>query len=155
MVKNVHGGNKHKGMARKMVSHETVRDPVPNPPYEFIAVVEQMLGNSNCLVYLHGKPDTKLICHIRGKFKGRHKSSHIIQRNSSLIVGMRHWENVQKNCDLIAVLQTSYAPVGENDTNESHSNIVFTEEDEEEMLIPNEEVVHKKDEEDIIDFDDI
>jgi hypothetical protein len=157
MVKNTHGGNKHKGMARKLVSGgDTFRDPVPNPPYEFIAIVEQMLGNSNCLVYLLEKPQTKLICHIRGKFKGRHKSGNIISRNSSLIVGLRHWENVQKNCDLLAVLQTSYAPVEAVNENDMSSNIIFADDDDDDetttMLSSNNSNVVT---DDIIDIDDI
>jgi hypothetical protein len=158
MVKNTHGGNKHKGMARKLVSGgDTFRDPVPNPPYEFIAIVEQMLGNSNCLVYLLEKPQTKLICHIRGKFKGRHKSGNIISRNSSLIVGLRHWENVQKNCDLLAVLQTSHAPAEAVSEHDTHSNIVFANEDDEtdETTVILQSNRSNTDEDDIIDIDDI
>jgi hypothetical protein len=110
MVKNSNGGKKSKGFARKSLSQDTFHDPKPIPPFEFNAVVTQMLGNSNCLVDLLDSNHVNLICHIRGKFRGRHKSNHIIHKNSRLIVGIRHWEHTIQNVDLLHLLGETADP---------------------------------------------
>ena len=104
MVKNSNGGKKNKGIARKSFAQDTFSDPKPNPPFEFIAVVTKMLGNSNCLVDILDSNHVNLICHIRGKFRGKHKSSHILHVHSTIIVGIRHWENTIHNVDLLHLL---------------------------------------------------
>jgi hypothetical protein len=126
MVKNSNGGKKSKGFARKSLSQDTFHDPKPNPPFEFNAVVTQMLGNSNCLVDLLDSNHVNLICHIRGKFRGRHKSNHIIHKNSRLIVGIRHWEHTIQNVDLLHLLGGTYdSPLPPPSPGDETSDIVF------------------------------
>ena len=48
MVKNTHGGNKSKGLARKnthSVSHDARHIRLPSCDFELLAVVEKLLGN--------------------------------------------------------------------------------------------------------------
>ena len=73
MVKNTQGGSKHKSQARKaqFVKHVDVE---PSGPYEKYAKVTKMYGNGMCQV--ETQDDKKsLLCHIRGKFRGRHEKN--------------------------------------------------------------------------------
>lgn len=106
MVKNA-GGNKTKRDARKHIvpqnSNHELRVIVENG--ETYAVVKKLLGCGQCLVTcLDGKTRN---CIIRNKFKGRGRSSNIVEVSSWLLVGVREWE-VKKNgkecgCDLLHV----------------------------------------------------
>ncbi len=107
MVKNMHGGNKAKGHARK-----TFDKPISNAlrlsndPCELYAQVTAPLGNGMCHVLCAEDGATRL-CHIRGKFRGRGKSNNIVKRGSLVLVGRRQWESAKEkkleNCDLLEV----------------------------------------------------
>jgi len=102
MVKNTTGGSGHKSQARKLVSGRSsniVR--VSQEAGEKYAVVTKILGNGMCNVTT--EDNSKLLCHIRGKFRGRNKKNSIITTNSIILVGIREWESIVKNCDLIEV----------------------------------------------------
>ena len=49
---------------------------------------------------------TQLVCHIRGKFRGKNKRHNTAVVNSVVVVGLREWETEQKNCDLIGVVES-------------------------------------------------
>lgn len=103
MVKNTKGGKGAKSMARKSVSVGGAGGyPIPTSDMEHIAIVEKIFGPS-CSVYL--QDGTKLLCHIRNKFKGRHKSRNLIRVGTFLLIGYREWEpdTSRKNCDLMFV----------------------------------------------------
>ena len=102
MVKNTKGGKGAKSMARKSTASGGGGFPVPTCELEQIAVVSKMYGPS-CEVLLND--GTKLLCHIRNKFKGRHKSGNLIIVSSIVLVGYRDWEadTARKNCDLLFV----------------------------------------------------
>ena len=170
MVKNSNGGKKNKGIARKSFAQDTFSDPKPNPPFEFIAVVTKMLGNSNCLVDILDSNHVNLICHIRGKFRGKHKSSHILHVHSTIIVGIRHWENIIHNVDLLHLLGhtsdrgnlrfplTPSLVGGElgDETRDELGGIVFTDEtDEPDLHSANDSRLDVSNDDDIVDIDDI
>ena len=105
MVKNTNGGSKHKSSARKHAANTATasRDPAPSSPFEKIATVDRMLGNGMCLIITHEPKPHTLICHIRGKFRGKQKSQNIVSNKSIVLIGLRDWEPIPKNCDLLAI----------------------------------------------------
>ena len=105
MVKNTNGGSKHKSSARKHATNTATasRDPAPSSPFEKIATVDRMLGNGMCLIITHEPKPHTLICHIRGKFRGKQKSQNIVSNKSIVLIGLRDWEPIPKNCDLLAI----------------------------------------------------
>jgi hypothetical protein len=102
MVRNTKGGKGAKSMARKSFAPSASSFPVPTSDMEQLAVVSNMYGPSCDVILLDG---TKLLCHIRNKFKGRHKSGNLILVGSILLIGFRDWEpeTSRKNCDLLFV----------------------------------------------------
>lgn len=109
MVKNVNGGSKAKGQARKFVTapaKSTLR--ISHDELEIYAQVTKTLGNGMChVICIDG--ETRL-CHIRGKFRGRGKRDNLVGNGTWLLVGLREWElNSTKkegkleNCDLLEV----------------------------------------------------
>lgn len=102
MVRNTKGGKGAKSMARKSFAPSASSFPVPTNDMEHLAVVSKMYGPSCDVLLLDG---TKLLCHIRNKFKGRHKSGNLILVGSILLIGFRDWESdtARKNCDLLFV----------------------------------------------------
>lgn len=106
MVKNQTGGNKQKSQARKYSVN--VRDNklrISEDEGEKYAQVISLLGNGMCYVIIDN--NTKLLCIIRGKFKGRGKRDNIIKKGSWVLVGLREWEhapndkNKYQKCDLL------------------------------------------------------
>lgn len=106
MVKNVSGGNKSKGFARKNFVKSSASLRVSQDDAEIYAQVTKILGGSMChVIDLTGR---QMLCHIRGKFRGRGKRDNFIASGSWLLVGLREWEkepSVGKllNCDIIEV----------------------------------------------------
>lgn len=101
MVRNTKGGKGAKSMARKSTASSGTY-PIPASDMEHFAIVSNMYGPS-CDVILND--GSKLLCHIRNKFKGRHKSGNFISLGSILLIGYRDWESGtnRKNCDLLFV----------------------------------------------------
>ena len=101
MVRNTKGGKGAKSMARKSFGSAGTY-PIPTSDMEHFAVVSNMYGPSCDVILLDG---SKLLCHIRNKFKGRHKSGNLISLGSILLIGYRDWESQtnRKNCDLLFV----------------------------------------------------
>ena len=109
MVKNTKGGKGAKSIARKSTTSGDSSFPIPTSDMEHFAVVYKMFGPACEVILVDG---TKLLCHIRNKFKGRRKSSNLISVGSILLIGFREWEpdTLRKNCDLLFVydsIQTS------------------------------------------------
>ena len=109
MVKNTQGGSKHKSQARKnsVITNNVVVQP--NGPDECFAHVTKMFGNGMCQVETHCDKKLSLVCHIRGKFRGKNKKHNTVSLNSILIVGLRSWETELKNCDLISISNSSFS----------------------------------------------
>jgi len=106
MVKNTTGGTGTKGLARK--HQRNARDGkliTPSSDLEQICCVTKMLGNGMCEVYT--EDNTRLIAHIRNKFRGRQKRHNMISVSSIVMVGLREWENPVKNCDIMEIYSDS------------------------------------------------
>ena len=109
MVKNTTGGNKHKSMARKDISNQSSSNYVPKNDSEHYAQVTKILGNGMCYVQIvmHDLSIIKdVLCHIRGKFRGKNKRHNTVSISSFVVVGLRDWESTLKNCDLIAIISS-------------------------------------------------
>ena len=108
MVKNVGGGNKSKGFARKNFVKKDTLLRVSEDEAEIYAQVTKMCGGRICLVIaING---VEMVCHIRGKFAGRGKRDNFIETGTWLLVGLREWEKEKEksvgkpqNCDIIEV----------------------------------------------------
>jgi hypothetical protein len=111
MVKNTTGGNKSKGFARKdfiVTNNNLLR--VSEDEAEVYAQVTKIFGGASCQV-INLKGDS-LLCHIRGKFRGRGKRDNFIGIGTWLLVGLREWEKEPApgkllNCDVIEVYSDS------------------------------------------------
>jgi len=106
MVRNTSGGSKTKSFARKNTGTVSTVDYIPKSDLEKIAIVTKLYGNGMCQVLTTDSPQLNLMCHIRGKFRGRSKKQNMIVANSRIVIGLREWENPYKNCDLISVLSS-------------------------------------------------
>jgi translation initiation factor IF-1 len=113
MVKNVSGGNKSKGFARKDFARKVNRKlRLSEDEAEVYAQVRKIYGGAACqVVTLDG---IELLCHIRGKFRGRGKRDNFISIGTWLLVGLREWENKPAHdskklsqCDVIEVYNDS------------------------------------------------
>ena len=106
MVKNASGGNKAKGFARKNFAKKDTPLRLSEDELELYAQVTKVHGGAMCQVStLEG---TDLLCHIRGKFRGRGKRDNFIGNGTWLLVGLRNWEKEPApgkllNCDVIEV----------------------------------------------------
>lgn len=106
MVKNTTGGTGTRGLARK--HQRSARDGkliTPSSDLEQICCVTKMLGNGMCEVYT--EDNTRLIAHIRNKFRGRQKRHNMISVSNIVMVGLREWENPVKNCDIMEIYSDS------------------------------------------------
>jgi len=156
MVKNTTGGSKHKGQARKFANapRQAAKLRLSEDEAEKYAQVSRLLGNGMCHVAtLDG---TKLLCIIRGKFRGRSKRDNIIKTGSWILVGLREWESTKSTtstemnkCDLLEVysdldkdklknsVNLNWKPFLDNDSifsseNDKDELIQFTNDDQEE-----------------------
>ena len=109
MVKNF-GGNKAKGFAHKHTTKKTSELRTSKDELEVYVQVTKMSGGSICRA--NTLDGTELICHIRGKFRGRGKRDNFIGNGTWMLVGLREWEDVENkretknrdlNCDIIEV----------------------------------------------------
>ena len=106
MVKNVSGGNKSKGFARKNLIKKDYSLRTSEDEAEVYSQVTKVLGGAMCHVAL--LDGTQMLCHIRGKFRGRGKRDNFIANGTWLLVGKREWEKESSsgkllNCDVIEV----------------------------------------------------
>jgi initiation factor 1A len=111
MVKNTTGGNKHKGQARKFVNvRPSHKLRISEEEGEIYGQVTKLLGNGMC--HINTLDGTKMLCMIRGKFRGRGKRDNTLKTGTWVLVGTREWEekkeitskSTQMNkCDLLEV----------------------------------------------------
>ena len=157
MVRNTQGGSKTKSMARKSTAPVTVVDYSPSDPLERIAIVEKMYGNGMCQVITTDSEKLDLLCHIRGKFRGKSKKHNMLTVKSKVVIGLREWETPYKNSDLISVL-TSYEDAGTiPETNCENDSFIFSSEDPTNFtnFITPQRPIKELPEEQEIDIDDI
>ena len=111
MVKNTHGGSKHKSQARKLVNApQSNKLRLPECDDECFAIVTKMLGNGMCHVNILHQNNLleNIVCHIRGKFRGRNKKSNLISTSSIVLVGLRTWEKNTSVCDLLDIYNSHH-----------------------------------------------
>jgi len=109
MVKNVHGGNKHKCQGRKFTVKVSHKLRVADADGELYGVVTKMLGNS--MFYVHCIDNVLRLGHIRGKFSGRGKRDNIVEAGKWVLIGEREWDissstdkgNKLLKCDLLEI----------------------------------------------------
>jgi translation initiation factor 1A len=107
MVKNTHGGNKHKGFARKhTISKPSNSLRVSNDENEVYAIVTKMLGNN--MFHCYCIDNVPRLGHIRGKFAGgRGKRDNFVALGGWVLIGLREWEMAgekkMQQCDLLTV----------------------------------------------------
>ena len=105
MVRNTHGGNKSKGMARKNVQSNSdgpsTQLRFPADEFEQIASVTRVLGNG--MFYANTTMGVQLLGHIRNKFKGRSRRNNDVSVGKLVLIGLRSWESSPKNADLLFV----------------------------------------------------
>jgi len=128
MVKNVAGGNKSKGFARKNFVKGTGALRVSEDDAEIYAQVIKVLGGAMChVVDLNGR---ELLCHIRGKFRGRGKRDNYICNGTWMLVGLREWEKEttekRLNCDVIEVYSDTDKNRLKNTINSVNWNLFIT-----------------------------
>jgi len=126
MVKNTQGGSKHKSQARKNAVPSVTRDIEPNGVDELYAHVTKMFGNGMCQVETHCDKKMTLVCHIRGKFRGKNKKHNTVALNSNVVIGLRDWETENKNCDLISILNSSFANSANSQLSNDQDSFVFS-----------------------------
>ena len=105
MVRNTHGGNKSKGMARKNLRDNSERPSdqlrFPSGELEQIASVTRLLGNG--MFYATDTLGNQLLGHIRNKFKGRSRRNNDVIVGKLVLIGLREWEQPHVNADLLFV----------------------------------------------------
>lgn len=161
MVRNTIGGSRTKSFARKNAGPVSTVDYVPKSDLEKIAVVTKLYGNGMCQVLTTDSPQLDLMCHIRGKFRGRSKKQNMIVLNSRVVIGLRDWENPYKNCDLISVLSSyedTTVTYGSRSSGPVLDNFVFSNEEvieEPTKTAVSSGAINAGDSEEAFDFDDI
>jgi translation initiation factor IF-1 len=105
MGKNINGGNKNKKFARKQVNgNNSNKLRLSMDEYEKYAIVIRISGGSICRIKINGS-DNEIICHIRGKYRGRNKNSNLISSGTIILVGLRPDMSSNDECDLLYVYE--------------------------------------------------
>ena len=123
MVRNTKGGTGTKALARKHQNDSgSGKIRLPECDLEIIAYVAKMYGNGMCEII--SNDNTKLIGHIRNKFRGRQKRHNTISPNSVVLVGLREWETTHKNCDILYIYDDSHIKLISDMPSLNISNII-------------------------------
>ena len=111
MVKNVHGGNKHKSQGRKFANAKSSNKlRTAENEGELYSIVIKMLGNG--MFHAHCIDGIVRLGQIRGKFSGRGKRDNFVEVGKWVLVGEREWDissstdktkNTKLKCDLLEV----------------------------------------------------
>ena len=110
MVKNVHGGNKHKSQGRKFTAGKANNKlRVAENEGELYSIVTKMLGNG--MFHTYCIDGIVRLAQIRGKFSGRGKRDNFVEVGKWVLVGEREWDVTSKDkannpklkCDLLEV----------------------------------------------------
>lgn len=110
MVKNKSGGSGHKKMGRKFVNApKSNKLRLSQDDDEIYACVTKLLGNG--MAHIINSNDTKMLLHIRNKFRGRSKRDNTLKCGTIILAGKRTFETVKEgkleNCDLLEVYTDS------------------------------------------------
>jgi hypothetical protein len=103
MVKNTLGGTGTKGLARK---HQVIRNKtlqLAEDELECYACVTKLFGNRMVEIVTTDEKLGPIRGHIRSKFSGKQKRHNTITQFAIVLVGLREWESIRKNCDILTV----------------------------------------------------
>jgi translation initiation factor 1A len=143
MVKNVTGGKKGKQGGRKTFT--TNQTLLSTNEFEVYGIVVKMMGGKICEVKC--QDDVVRLCHIRGAFSGKNKSSNFLRPGQWVMVGLREWSSDKQHCDLICIYtdrdKDKILQTGTLGNLQSEENRINQIDPESELVIEN------------IDFDDI
>ena len=105
MVKNTKGGKGAKSLGRKFQNQPKGGLRESSNDLEKYAYISKMFGNGMCqAIYIdEDNKEIELIAHIRNKFRRRQKRSNTITANSIVLIGMREFETIQRNCDILTI----------------------------------------------------
>lgn len=106
MGKNITGGKNNKKYANKNNNLKSNKLRLSENEYEKYAIVLRMSGGSICRVRIDNS-DNELICHIRGKYRGKNKNSNLITSGNILLVGLRPDMSSNNECDLLYVYDSN------------------------------------------------
>jgi translation initiation factor IF-1 len=108
MGKNIHGGNKNKKFAKgdKTASNATKKLRLKEDEMEKYAIVVSLSGGKICRIKTIENAK-EIMCHIRGKFSGRNKSSNIVSVGSVVLVGFYSDLTTKQECDLLYIYEKS------------------------------------------------
>lgn len=143
MVKNTTGGKKAKQGGRKtFTSNKTI---LSTNEFEVYGIVVKMMGGKICEVKC--QDNIVRLCHIRGAFSGKNRSSNFIRPGQWVLVGLREWSTEKQHCDLICLYndreKDKILQTGALDNLQSEENRIHQIDSESELVIEN------------VDFDDI
>lgn len=102
MGRNTVGGKKGKSMANKDFgnnNHSRIR--LSEDPLELYACVTKCNGNG--MFAVETNDGQAYIAHVRGKMRGPTKRNNFVSAYSIVLVGLREYESIKKNCDIIAI----------------------------------------------------
>ena len=95
MVKNKSGGSGHKKMGRKFVNApKSNKLRLSQDDDEIYACVTKLLGNG--MAHIINSNDTKMLLHIRNKFRGRSKRDNTLKCGTIILAGKRTFETVKE-----------------------------------------------------------
>jgi len=103
MGRNTVGGKKAKSMANKSL-HNNAPLRLAMDPLEKYACVIKMYGGGMCNVIT--EDGLSLMAHIRGNMRGCSKRNHFVTPFSIVLIALRPWESIYKNCDIIVLYST-------------------------------------------------
>jgi translation initiation factor IF-1 len=103
MGRNTVGGKKGKSMANKSL-HNNAPLRLSMDPLEKYACVIKMYGGGMCNVIT--EDGVSLMAHIRGNMRGCSKRNHFVTPFSIVLIALRPWESIPKNCDIIVLYST-------------------------------------------------
>lgn len=111
MVKNKHGGNRHKKMASKNVKPQTFTRRVrfAKSEQEIYAKVEKVYGGNKALISCNDGRER--LMEWSRKFAGRNKRDNFVAEGCIVLVGKREWQLMdmkkKEKVDLLEVYQAS------------------------------------------------
>jgi len=102
--RNIQGGKKTKAMARHDSADNSQHASFihPQTPDQHIAVVTQLLGNSQFLATLHDNQTT--IAVLPGRMKGKNKRNFLVQKSSFILIQLRtDFSRPSKHTDILHI----------------------------------------------------
>ena len=123
MVKNTVGGKKGKSMANKgSSSGDSDRIRFSQNEFELYACVTKVFGSG--MFEVTTNDNKTYVAYIRGKMKGPHKRNNFISLYNMVLVGLRPWESIHKNVDILFIFSSNHIHTLQNIPNLNLNNIL-------------------------------